>query len=235
MVITLKSKVQENLVGSLQMVCGSCCIIVTDWLLSHKLCDCSWLQNHLLDMRAQISLIEYFYLHFKCYPFSWFPIHKSPIPFPLPLLLWGCSPSPTTQPFQPPCPDILLHCRVQTCQHQGLLLQLVPNKAILCYIYSWSHRSVHVYSLGRGLVPGSSGWLVLLFLWGCKSLPLLQSFLWLLQWGPHFQFNGLLLAFASVFVMLWQQISLIKDLHPILLKKMSRVSFTKPSALPNTA
>ena len=36
------------------------------------------------------------------------------------------------------------------------------NKAILCIICSWSHRSLHVYSLVGGLVPGSSrgllGW-----------------------------------------------------------------------------
>jgi hypothetical protein len=35
---------------------------------------------------------------------------------------------------------------------------LMPAKAILCYIWSWSHRSLHVV----GLVPGNSwnyvGW-----------------------------------------------------------------------------
>ena len=38
----------------------------------------------------------------------------------------------------------------------------MSEKAILCYIYSWSHGSLHVYSLVGGLVPGSSGgiWLV---------------------------------------------------------------------------
>jgi hypothetical protein len=34
-----------------------------------------------------IIIIRYFlYLHFKCYPPSWFPLWKPPIPFPLPLL-----------------------------------------------------------------------------------------------------------------------------------------------------
>ena len=40
------------------------------------------------------------------------------------------------------------------------------DKAILCYICSWSNGSLHVYSLVGGLVPGSSGvsgWLILLF------------------------------------------------------------------------
>jgi hypothetical protein len=51
------------------------------------------------------------------------------------------------------------------------------DKAILCYIFSWTH----VYSFVDSLVPGNSegsGWLVLLFFpWGCKSLQLLQSLL----------------------------------------------------------
>ena len=37
----------------------------------------------------------------------------------------------------------------------------MPNKAILCYIYSWSHGSLYVYSLVGGLVPGrtrDTGW-----------------------------------------------------------------------------
>ena len=33
----------------------------------------------------------------------------------------------------------------------------MPDKAILCYIFSWSHGSLHVYSLVGGLVLGSSG------------------------------------------------------------------------------
>jgi hypothetical protein len=57
---------------------------------------------------------------------------------------------------------------------------LMSNKAILCYIFGWSHESLHVYSLIGGLVPGSSrvsGWFILLFLlWGCNPLQLLQSF-----------------------------------------------------------
>ena len=35
------------------------------------------------------------YLHFKCYPPSWIPLHKSPIPSLIPLFLWECSPPPT--------------------------------------------------------------------------------------------------------------------------------------------
>jgi hypothetical protein len=41
-------------------------------------------------------------------------------------------------------------------------LPIDAQKAILCYICSWSRGSLHVYSLVGGLVPGSSGmvWLV---------------------------------------------------------------------------
>jgi hypothetical protein len=47
------------------------------------------------------------------------------------------------------------------------------NKAILFYIYGWSHGSLSVYSLVGGLDPGSSGWLILLFfLWGYKPFQL---------------------------------------------------------------
>jgi hypothetical protein len=31
----------------------------------------------------------------------------------------------------------------------------MSHKAILCYIFGWSHGSLHVYSLVGGLVPGS--------------------------------------------------------------------------------
>jgi hypothetical protein len=54
---------------------------------------------------------------------------------------------------------------------------LMLDKAILCYICSWSH----VYSFVDGLVPGSSegsGWLILLFfLWNYNPPQVLQFFL----------------------------------------------------------
>jgi hypothetical protein len=43
---------------------------------------------------------------------------------------------------------------------KGPLLSLMLNNAVLCYICSWSHGSLHMYSLVGGLVPGSSGGLV---------------------------------------------------------------------------
>jgi hypothetical protein len=42
------------------------------------------------------------YLHFKCYPLTQFPLWN-PLPHPLPLLLWGCSPSHLPTPTSSPC------------------------------------------------------------------------------------------------------------------------------------
>jgi hypothetical protein len=70
--------------------------------------------------------------------------HHPATPISLPCIYWGIEPS----------------------QDQGPPLPRMPDKAILCYICSWSHWSPHMYFLVGGLVPGSSGgsgWLILLF------------------------------------------------------------------------
>ena len=93
-------------------------------------------------------------------------------------------PSPcclATHPLLLPCPGIPPHRGTEPSQDQGSLLPLMSNKAILCYIFSWSHGSLHVYSLVGGVIPRSSrgtDWFIFLFLlWGCKLLQLLWSFL----------------------------------------------------------
>jgi hypothetical protein len=94
--------------------------------------------------------IRYFlYSHFKCYCLSWFSLQNplSHLPFP-------CSP---THLFPLPCPGIPLQWSIEPAQDQGPLLPLMTNIAILCYICSWSHGSLHVHSLGGSFVPGSSG------------------------------------------------------------------------------
>jgi hypothetical protein len=92
-----------------------------------------------------------------------------------------CSSCSPTHSLLLPGPDILLHWGIESSQDQGPLLSMMTNKAILCYICSWSHGSLHVYSLVGGSGPGSSGgtgWSILLFLlWGCKPFQLLGSFL----------------------------------------------------------
>jgi hypothetical protein len=99
------------------------------------------------------------YLHFKCYPLSWFP-SKSPLFLPL-------SPCSPINPLPLPGPGIPLHSSTKPLQDQGPLLPWMTDKAILCYICGWSHGSLHVFSLVGGLVSGSSGgtgWFILLFL-----------------------------------------------------------------------
>jgi hypothetical protein len=65
---------------------------------------------------------------------------------------------PPTHPFPPPHPGITLHWDIhRSSQDQGALLALMRDKAILCYLCIWSHRSLYVYSLVGGLVPVSSG------------------------------------------------------------------------------
>ena len=87
---------------------------------------------------------------------------------------------PPTNLLPPQHPSIPLHWVIKPPQAQGALLPLMPDKVILCYICCWSYGSLHVFFLVGGSVPGSfgsSGWLMLLFfLWGCKPLPLFQSF-----------------------------------------------------------
>jgi hypothetical protein len=94
--------------------------------------------------------------------------------------LLSLSPSPcsATHPLPLPGSGIPLYWVIKPSQDQGLLLPLVLDKDILCYICSWNYWSLHGYSLVGGLVPGSSGdtvWFILFLLWGCKPLQLLGS------------------------------------------------------------
>jgi hypothetical protein len=84
------------------------------------------------------------------------PPRNPPIPSPLPLASRREIPLPA-HPLLPLYPQISLHWGIEPSQDQGTLLSSILDKAILYYIYSWSHGSCHVYSLVGGLVPGSSG------------------------------------------------------------------------------
>jgi hypothetical protein len=46
---------------------------------------------------------------------------------------------------------------IELSQDQKPLLPLMSNKAIFCYKCSWSHGSLHMYSLVGSLIPGSFG------------------------------------------------------------------------------
>ena len=112
------------------------------------------------------------YLHFKCYPLRGFSPGK-PLSFPCYPSLYEGAP-PLTHALLPHHTAIPLHWEIELSQDQGPPLLLMLNKAVLCYICSWSHGSFHVYSLLGGLVPGSS---IVVLPMGCKALQLLQPFL----------------------------------------------------------
>jgi hypothetical protein len=102
-------------------------------------------------VRTLFFIIGYFtYLHFKYYAPSKFSLHQPLSPFYLDAHL-------PTHPLPPQHPIISLSLVVEPPLDQGPPLLLMPDKAILCYTCSWSHESLHMYSLVGGLVPGSSG------------------------------------------------------------------------------
>jgi hypothetical protein len=93
----------------------------------------------------------FIYLHFKCYhPSSRFPLHKSAILSPSPLPSLSLTHSSRTALASPYAEATSLH-------RQGPLLPQMPDKAILCYICSWSHGPIHIYSLASVLSPGAQG------------------------------------------------------------------------------
>jgi hypothetical protein len=140
----------------------------------------------LLNSRRELYYFFYFSWIFPSFtfqmlsPFLVSP-QETPYPIPPPSASMRVFPHQTTHPLLPPCPGIPPHWGIEPSQDQGPLLSLMPDKPIHCYICSWSHESHHVYSLVGSLVPGSSGgsgWLLLLFfLWDCKPLLHLKSFL----------------------------------------------------------
>ena len=81
----------------------------------------------------------------------------SPLPSPASMGVLSC-----TCPLPPRHPNIPLRWGIEPPQDQGPPFPLMPEKTILCYICSWSHRFLYVYSLFGDLVSGSSGgvWLV---------------------------------------------------------------------------
>ena len=78
-----------------------------------------------------------FSLYFKCYPLSWLPSAILPFHPCSPCLYEGAP--PPIHPLLPPFHGISLHWVIESSQDEGPLFQLVPNKAILCYIWDWSH------------------------------------------------------------------------------------------------
>ena len=125
-------------------------------------------------------------------PFPFSPLQTSYL-IPLPPASVRELPNP---PILPPyCSNFFLRNGIKPSQNLVPPLPLMLDKAHHCQICSWSHGSLHVYSLVGVLVPVSSAvsiWLIsLLFLWGCKPLQLLCYFFnsptgvpVLIQWLP---------------------------------------------------
>jgi hypothetical protein len=76
-------------------------------------------------------------------PFQFSP-SETPNPIPSPYSIRVCSPTHSPTP-------VFLPWHFPTLGH---LLPLMSNKVILCHIYGQHHRSLHVYSLVGGPVPG---------------------------------------------------------------------------------
>jgi hypothetical protein len=92
----------------------------------------------ILSFIIYLFIIGYFmYLHFKCYPFSQFPLWNSPTLSPSPSFYEGAP--PPTHLLSPHHPGIPLLWGIKPSQDQGPLLLLMSDNAILCYICGWSH------------------------------------------------------------------------------------------------
>lgn len=102
--------------------------------------------------------IFFFLFHSFFYQIYFFTYISNSIPFPSFLSVsLHHHPLPQTGishiylPYHPP-PDIALHWGSNLGMTKVFSFHRFPNKAILCYIYSWSSGSVRVQSLGSGLV-----------------------------------------------------------------------------------
>jgi hypothetical protein len=120
------------------------------------------------------------------------PLYHSPPPACMRVLPQG-----QLTPRSPPYHFQTLGNGVFTGPRDSLTLDARPSHILLhVLLQSWGAMgSPSLCTLWFGdLVPGSSGvtgWLILLFfLWRYKPLHLLQSFFYLLHWGPRAQSNG---------------------------------------------
>jgi hypothetical protein len=181
------------------LLCQHCALSCLYWILFFK--------HSSLSLSLSLSLSDIFirYWHFKCYPFSWFPLWKPPPPSPTHSI---CTP---ILPLLLPGPGIPLYWGIEPSQDQEPLLLLVTDKAIICYICSRSYESHHVYSLFGVLVPASYG--ILVSSYYCSSYGVanpfnsLGPFTSFLHWGPCAQSNGWLWASTSVLVRHCQSLS----------------------------
>jgi len=114
----------------------------------------------------ELLFLGYFMsLPFKC-------SHHPPSPILLPF-----SPASMKMLPLPPTPTcISLHWGNEPSQDQELLLLLIPDKAILCYICCWSQGFPHVYFFVGCLVHWSSGGGCLVGWCCCSSYGVVKPF-----------------------------------------------------------
>ena len=113
------------------------------------------------------------------------PLHPT---FPLPLQFASMRVFLHHLPTPVPLLQHLPLLRYKTFTGPRVSLPLLSEKAILCYIWIWSHGSLPVHYVVGDLVPRSTGWSgkpTLLFLWGCNPSPLFQFFQQLSHWDPE--------------------------------------------------
>ena len=92
-----------------------------------------------------LFLLDIFFIYISnVIPFPSFP-SKNPLSFPH-------SPCSLTHPHPFPGPGIPLYWGIEPSQNQGPLFPLMTDQAILNYICSQIHESLHVFSLIGGLV-----------------------------------------------------------------------------------
>jgi hypothetical protein len=112
-----------------------------------------------LNFKIFVLIIPFVYIWndipLPCYP-STTPLQ--PTLCLLPFASMRVLPNPLHHLFQPYLSSFPLLWGIKPPQDQGPPLPLTADKAILCYICTWSHGSLPVHSLVGGLVPGSSGW-----------------------------------------------------------------------------
>jgi hypothetical protein len=137
-----------------------------DWLTEQKkkmALRKTWEVWHRLQLNEQHNkgwflslkkIIGYFvYLHFKCYlPQSQFTLQNCPSQPP--------TPASTRVIFHPPTHPPPYGETSSLHKIQGFPHPLMPVKAILFYICSWSHGSLHLYSLVGGPWERLGVWLV---------------------------------------------------------------------------
>ena len=101
-----------------------------------------------------MSFFGYFiHLHFKCRPSSWSSLHNFPHLISCHLSLGECSFTHLPISRSPLC-NLPVH---QASIEPIASIPIDANKVVLCYICSWNHGPIQVYSSVVDLIHGSSG------------------------------------------------------------------------------